>query len=936
MSGISADVLVGRVAELSELDRRVALLAEGCGGLVWVEGEPGIGKSALANAVRDRASDSGAAVLRGGGDELLQGFPLRVMAECLGVSGRSADAARVEIDGLLRGSGGGSGTVDPVLAAGERMLDLVDRLCARGPLVVITEDLHWADEPSLRLWSRLARAVDQIPLLLVGTARPVPRRAPVDRLGCLVRESGGLVLGLGPLDPGEVARVAAGVAGGVPGPRLCAELERAGGNALYVRELVGALLDERLVEVDGGVAEFTGDGGATPGSLSSAIVHRLGFLSERTGQMLRLAALMGSEFDASLLAVASGVSVGELNAAVTEAMGAGVVVDAGERLMFRHALIQQALVGQIPEGMLRTLHGHIAHVLMEADAVVAAIVPHLLALPGLIDDRALTWLGRVDAAALLAAPQISARLLGAALDCVGEADPRREALAVRQTEVLLSLGRDDQVVETASAIAQSTGDSELEARMWIQVMRSAARAGRLDEASAVSARVLRDARLPALWRSRVETWSAITSCLSGRLEESRASARRALVSALDSGDPLTVGYAHHAAAFIHDGGPEELECLEQGIAVLGEDPESMDLRILMTCNWLVNLYGGDQVDRFRAELPKVLMLAERVGTMRVASIRGLAVEVCFTHGDWDEAEVHFDAIDPEFSAHRNEIHLHGICALVALHQGDRRRAARHLEVVDRVLPQETAHQGYRSQHIFAARVLSAELEGDPRRALASAATWLDNPAGLRPFERSDEAPDLVRLALALGDRETARAGLELMLDIAKQYPTIQRSMRARLCQAQFDDDAEALSAIAEECRGRGWVPLTGFALEEAAARFAAAGDVARARGALTDAVRAYAGLGAEFDIRRADARLRTLGVRRGPRSLHRRESAGWEALTPGETRIAGLVAEGKSNPDIAAELVLSRHTVQTHVSHILAKLQLRSRAEVIRAVAERG
>lgn len=87
-------------------------------------------------------------------------------------------------------------------------------------------------------------------------------------------------------------------------------------------------------------------------------------------------------------------------------------------------------------------------------------------------------------------------------------------------------------------------------------------------------------------------------------------------------------------------------------------------------------------------------------------------------------------------------------------------------------------------------------------------------------------------------------------------------------------------------------------------------------------------LGATWDVRRADARLRAQGVRRGPRSLHRRPATGWSALTPAERRVADLVAAGRSNPDIAAELVISRRTVQTHVSHILRKLALTTRTDI--------
>jgi DNA-binding CsgD family transcriptional regulator len=87
-----------------------------------------------------------------------------------------------------------------------------------------------------------------------------------------------------------------------------------------------------------------------------------------------------------------------------------------------------------------------------------------------------------------------------------------------------------------------------------------------------------------------------------------------------------------------------------------------------------------------------------------------------------------------------------------------------------------------------------------------------------------------------------------------------------------------------------------------------------------------------WDLRRAEARLRHHGIRRGRTSTQARPAHGWDALTATEAKVAGLVAEGRSNPDIATALFLSRNTVQTHVSHILAKLGAHSRAEIIRQV----
>ena len=125
------------------------------------------------------------------------------------------------------------------------------------------------------------------------------------------------------------------------------------------------------------------------------------------------------------------------------------------------------------------------------------------------------------------------------------------------------------------------------------------------------------------------------------------------------------------------------------------------------------------------------------------------------------------------------------------------------------------------------------------------------------------------------------------------------------------------------------------ALEAAAGEFVAAGDRDQARAAFTRAVEIYTSLGAAADVARLQAMFRAHGIRRGPRSKHRQARSGWDSLTPTETKIAALVEEGLSNPEIAARLLLSRRTVATHVSHILKKLDVHSRTDIAREAALR-
>ncbi len=924
------NTLVGRTAELSELDRLVAGLAEGRGGLGWIEGEPGAGKSALADALAKRAESSGCTVFRGAADEVMEAFPLRLMADCLDVSARSADRAKAEIAALLRGEAEVSGAVDPVLAAGERMLELVDRCCAAGPVALVVEDLHWADEPSLLIWARLARAVDQIPLLLIGTTRLVPHCETVVRLRALVEKSAGAVFELGPLGARDAARLAGRLAGGAPGPGLTAELARAGGNPLYVHELVDSLLRDRLVKVAGGVAELCGDPGSLPGSLAVAIGSRLGFLDEQARLGLRTAALLGNEFDVSQWAAATDKPVTELAGLVADAVAGGVLSAAGERLRFRHELIRQVLVEEVPPAARGAMHGQIAQALARTGDGLDAVARHLLAMPDEIDDWALTWLAGIGESALYAVPAVAARLLERAMESMGAEDRRWEVLATRLTQVLHWLGRDERCAVVAAEVVAHTGDPVLAVRMRIQIVRSLGRLGRpADALPFIIAASPGDDGLPATWRARLSSWSGLILEILGRRDEGRALAHDALRIATGAGDRLAIGHARHVMSLV-DGGGSRAANMRAALDVLSDrSPESTDLYVLVQSNYMIEMLDRDRPDDAEAHLARLLVLTERVGTYRAAFGLMTAALLCFLYGRWDEALVHIAGVDPEERVSDLGT-AHGVGALIALHREDHVAADAHLAAAGPA-------PGRPSRPLTNAFAMRAEADGDLGRAVALMAGWLDAAPGLRNMERHDDLLYLIRLALAAGDTATARAAAEAGLaDAVGDHASPVRSTVARFGQALVSGDAEGLLSVAVEFDRHRWPLHAASALQDAAVRLAVDGETVRARTALTESVRRYTDLGATWDIRRADARLRPYGVRRGSRSAHRHAAIGWEALTPSEERIARLVAEGKSNPDIAAELFLSRRTVQAHVSNILGKLQFHSRIEVVRAASERS
>jgi DNA-binding CsgD family transcriptional regulator len=122
-----------------------------------------------------------------------------------------------------------------------------------------------------------------------------------------------------------------------------------------------------------------------------------------------------------------------------------------------------------------------------------------------------------------------------------------------------------------------------------------------------------------------------------------------------------------------------------------------------------------------------------------------------------------------------------------------------------------------------------------------------------------------------------------------------------------------------------------------AAVLAKRGRPDEAKAALNEAVSLHQGLDARWDIRRADSRLRAYGIRRGVRGPRGpRATSGWAALTPTELKIAALVARGDSTSDIARGMFLSRRTVQNYISHILAKLGARGRADIVREALRQG
>ena len=367
-----------------------------------------------------------------------------------------------------------------------------------------------------------------------------------------------------------------------------------------------------------------------------------------------------------------------------------------------------------------------------------------------------------------------------------------------------------------------------------------------------------------------------------------------------------------------------LDRIDETLGVIGDDPQTIDLRLMLMMNRFSMLDTLDRRDDALTTAQQTLVLGERVGTSRLGEIRSYLAAVYFDAGQWDDATAQLEnaiaAPEPEL----HKVLARALAALIAGHRDDSAALDEHLTAI-KSIPVSDIAWGKPVAEVFLARALAAERAGRADEAEAVLAEYLDPGLAKSIGDlNASVLPMLARLAIAAGHDDVAAAAYAAALERETENT-------AAHCRGLVESDPAALMAVADAFPPA-LLPLQrAQVLENAAVMYAERTELPAARAAFTEAAKLYDRLGAAWDIRRASGRLRPYGIRRGSRSA-RRPDTGWDALTATELKIAYLVADGQSNPDIAAELFLSRNTVQTHVSHILTKLGARSRTEI----AQRG
>ncbi|SFS31242.1 LuxR family transcriptional regulator [Saccharopolyspora flava] len=923
--------LFGRDAELAQLRGLAGEVAAGRGTVLWLEGEPGIGKTALLRALLAEAETLGCAVHHAAADQLSQRFPLRVLLDCLAVRPNSSDPEVLAIHERLGGAGD-----DPVPAVAEQLIALTEKLCAAGPLVLAVDDVHWADEASLLVWHRLSRLTEHLPLLLAGAVRPSGGRS---ELGVVRGEDRAAVrIPVNPLEEAATAQLAAHLTGAAGiGPALRSALGRAAGNPRYAREMVLALSREQHLDTDAERAELTAEfsDGALPRSLAESIAARLGFVGSDTIGVLRMAALLGPTFSVTDLRTVSERPVVALVGSVEEALTAGLLVESGSRLTFQHGLIRQALHETTPTALRLALHHQAARALASSGAPVERVGEQLMASLSVddaeIDDWGLDWL--VDNGRMLAhrAPECAEGLLANAIPLLSTQDDRRDALRTARVLAMVQLGRPEQARELSERALDDTRDASCSAELSWYLAWSLAVLGQDDLATEVVEKALRTPGFERPWLARMHAVLGQVMLSRGHFEAADAAVERALAEARPSRDGFALGLALHvrgAALARRCDLAEAVICYEQAGAALGDAPENTDLRLTVLGNRMTLLFGLGQAEEAESALHEMLAMAERSATpSRLGAVRLSAANHYYTIGRWDDATAELEAageladrLDPAGLRL-----LHGLSALLAGHRDDRatlRRALRSAGGDDGDGQPATRVSG---EFLLLAEALLAESDEEPERAVRLLSEALT--AGKRFGTRYLWLPQLVRLAVETGESEIAGRATDACAEDAAVGAVPNIVAASQHCRGLLERDPTALRAAIELYGTTNQPPRRARALEDMAVVLAERGESAPARAAYARAVQIYQNLGAGWDLRRADARMRPHGLRH-PRGRRRRATNGWESLTPTERQIARLVADGLPNPDIAAALFSSRRTVEVHVSHILAKLGVRSRVEI--------
>jgi len=927
----SAEGLVGREDELGLAAAAVRQLSEGRASALAIEGEAGIGKTLLVQAIVDDARSRDVAVFCGQAHPFERTRPFGVVAAALDLSRRSMDPRRAAIGALLAGQGAGA----PRAAGGilyrvvEEIVDLVETSCAERPVLLVAEDIQWADSASLMAISSLVRQLPLAALLVVVTARPSPLSAEVLRLLDDLAAAGARTLRLQPLKSGDVAVLACHVLGAPPGPALTAMLAKAGGNPLWAVAMLRSLADEGTLRRAGDSVETTAS--ELPVSLSDLVVRRLRDLPTATLELLRVTAVLGDAVSLRDVAAVTRRPPAEVAGQLSDAFDAQLLDEADDRVVFRHQLVHDAIYEHMPPSARRLLHREAAVALMAAGADRLDVADHLMLGAERGDEQAVAWLRDAAREASAQAPLVTLELIRRAEQLLPDGHRDADVVSAEVVQALLRAGKVAEASDRAEAVLARRHAAEVDTPLRLALLAALALQNRAAELITVAQASLADpARLQPSGHVLMLAQQSWALVYTGDPGAGESAADRALVIADQAGDAAMMVWALTAllVAVGRQGRYGEALAHARRAAALAADSHDMRSLPLQPKFFLgLALFDCDLVGEARAAYREALDDEFGSGWWLSETLMADA-QAAFVIGEWEDAVPGLITGGQAAQEKGNQNLVSQSLAyrvIIATAAGDYRAASELAAGIAGSL--EGDELSYNAGILtFAVAGLKAA-QGDRQGAydLLLRCWRFDAERECRFYHRA-LAPDLVRLALELGHRgvaaevaSTVAAGVAL----APEVPTV-RSLALR-CQGLVDGEVEPMMEAVVFARRAPLLVEHAGACEDAAGLLAQRGRRDEAVALLAEALERYERAGADAWAGRVRAQLRALGVRPGPRGPRGRPPTGWESLTTTERAVSLLVAEGLTNGAVARRLYISPHTVNTHLRHVFAKLGVANR-----------
>jgi DNA-binding CsgD family transcriptional regulator len=891
-------------------------VARGRGGVLVIEGPPGIGKSRLLTEVLVLAEKCGVRTLFGEAFEYQQAVPFfSLFMATLNADPPVGDAE------ALRQLGG---SADLRYWVVHDLADAIHTAAAETPLAILLEDIHWADNATLLALRSLTTARPDAAVLWVLTARTGAGGSAVQETLSVLQRADATFLRLGAMTLDAVADMVQDAVRAEADVSLLNLAAKAHGNPFLVSELVGGLGEEGRLNLSGGRATVTGDG--LPRRLGAGMQQRLDVLSESASEVVRVAAVLPDRFSAGLLAAMLERSPASLLSALEEAVRADLLVEDGDRLRFRHDLLREATRQSLPQSLRRAMERQSASVMLGMGAAPAEVATQLArsAEPGdreAIDAlrQAAQSVGRGDASA---AADLSKR----ALELLPTDDADRGSLVGETVGWLNRASRYGEAEALADVALAEAGSPEVEAEIRLRLPVHTKHTDQ--QRVAENRRALKLSGISEVTRARHLAWLAY-NLVFDEGGQRRAAADEATAAAVATGDLEAKIMADVTHALLDAGEGYT----SRGLGRLEQ------LRPLAHTNEtaLAHAYAGMYHANLLAVVGRLDDATARVADGREQARRegnamALAMWAVFSGlvhlaaGRLSAARDATESLAPPqpTGATEHDVLRTVILAEVAAHTDDRNLLQQMVN--DAREAHSTGSAGIRrgSAYVLARAAWQRDDVHDAMR-------WLGDVILLAtPFFPHA----LVRLILgaqvasAAGDAGLRARVLQATEVLERERPALPLfAAVAAYARGILEHDAQALVAVAESFRASPRPLLYASAAEDAGAELSRAQRNAEALDHLNAAFDSYIECGAIADARRVGRALRRLGVERRIVAQPRART-GWDSLTDSELKVINLIVQGATNRDVATQLRLSPHTVKTHVHNAFAKLGVASRAEL--------